>query len=466
MFFIIPIGSEEGVRRLPYITMGLVVLNTLIWIITSSVLGSQEKELAELDRRMSEIEQRYIYKIIEKDPRILTNFDLETIHDRFATDSIIPVESEDYYYWQSLYREFKEKKSRVVFEQWGFKPSTFNLRQMFSSLFIHANFLHLLFNMLFLWLVGCNIEDDWSWKIFPGLYLISGVVACLFHTAAFPKSDVPLIGASGAIAGIMGAFMIRHFKTKIRFAYFIWIILRPYFGTFTMYAGIALPIWFLEQILGASWSIESGTAYWAHIGGFVFGAVVGASFKFFGVEKKYIEPMVEETFEKLKLSPKMKEINRKLDAGDTAGAIPLLLQIINEEPGNFDACLILARMYFEKGHHNDAAVMYNKVLDLSLRTEETELKLSIYEEIKEKNLLNGIYEKNIYNLANFLEKLNKYEEAIKIYDLYINLFPNGRVRSKALYRDYLIYKNKVKDQLKAQNTLWVLKKEYPEFPVS
>jgi tetratricopeptide (TPR) repeat protein len=265
----------------------------------------------------------------------------------------------------------------------------------------------------------------------------------------------------------MGAFMIRHYKTKIRFAYFLWFILiRPYYGTFAIYAGIALPFWFLQQIIFASGGAESGTAHWAHVGGFVFGAVVGISMKIFGIEKKYVAPMVENSFEKLKMSSKMKEVNKKLDTGDTTGAIPLLLMVINEEPQNFDALLMLARIYFEKGHRNDAIVMYKKAFDLILRTEDSNLILSTYEEIREKEILNNMPEKNIYNLASFLEKAAKYEEAVRLFGLYIQLYPGGKVRPKAIYRAYLLFKDKLNNETMAQHALAFLKKEYPEFPIT
>jgi len=428
------------------------------------VLGGQINELEKINKELFDIESKYMYMIIETDPTLLTKCNIDEIGERFIADEIIPRDSEDYAEWMNLYKEFTTKRSNMVFERWGFTPKKFEFLKIFSSIFIHANFLHLLFNMLFLWLVGCNIEDDWSWKVFLGLYLISGVIACLLHTAFFPKSTVPLIGASGAIAGVMGAFMIRHYKTKIRFAYFLWFILiRPYYGTFAIYAGIALPFWFLQQIIFASGGAESGTAHWAHVGGFVFGAVVGVSMKLFGIEKKYVAPMVEDSFEKLKMSPKMKEVNKKLDNGDTAGAMPLLLMVISEEPQNFDALLMLARIYFEKGHCDDAIVMYKKAFDIILQTENSNLIFSTYEEIKEKNILRKISEKNIYNLATFLEKDEKYEEAVKVFGLYIEIYPSGKVRPKAIYRTFLLFRDKLNNKTMAQHALAYLKKEHPDW---
>lgn len=467
MFFLIPIGSEEGVRRLPYLTIGLIVLNAIIFIVTSSVLRSQEETLYKIHRELQEIEYRYFFDILEQDPNALQNITLDEQHELFLENENIRWEDDDYAIWHELYDKYRAKFNSVIFNQLGFTPKHFNFFKLFSHMFIHANIFHLIFNMLFLWLVGCNIEDTWSWKVFLGLYLISGAIACLLHAAVYPSSNMPLVGASGAIAGIMGAFMIRHYKTKIRFAYFFWLIfVPPIFGSFAIYAGIALPIWFVMQILSARWSVEAGTAYYAHIGGFIFGAVVGMSMRFLGIEKKYVAPMVEDSFEKLKMSPKMKEVYKKMDINDTAGAIPLLLAVLDEEPMNFDAPLILARIYYEKGHHDDALTMYNKAVTNTIRSDEAEALFSIYEELKEKNLLEKISEKNIYNLAATLEKFEKHNNANEVYGIYVKVFPAGRVRAKALARIYLLFKTKLNDPAMAQQTLDYLKEHYPDFPIS
>lgn len=465
MFFIIPIGSEEGVRRLPYITIGLIVVNTIIYFITSIIFSGQVRDLERVHQELFEIEERFVYKIIETDPELLRTGDINEWRERFKEGDIIPVDSEYFATWKKLYDEYERIQAGLVFEQLGFKPNQFDIIKMFTSMFIHANFFHLLFNMLFLWLVGCNIEDDWSWKIFLGLYFLSGFFACLMHFIVFPKSPVPLVGASGAIAGVMGAFMIRHYRTKIRFAYFLWFFFRPYFGTFSVYAGIALPFWFVQQILGVSWSSESGTAYWAHIGGFIFGAAVSTTFRFLGIEKKYIAPMVEESFEKYKVSPSMKEATQRMDSGDTAGALPMLLTIINEEPYNYDAPLMLARIYCEKEHHDDAALMYNNALKIIMQTDDSAVLLSTYEEIKEKGLLEKLSEKNIYSVASMFESHNRFEEAVHMYGAYIQLFPEGRVRAKAIHRTFLVFKEKLGKEEMAQKALDFLKKEYPDFPI-
>lgn len=467
MFFLIPIGSEEGVRRLPYFTIGLIALNAIIFIITSSIISSQEQELFRIHQEMEEIEIRYYFDILEQDPNAMHNITLDEQHELFLENENIRWEEDDHAVWHKLYDEYKAKFNNVIFNKLGFTPKHFGFFKLFTHMFVHANFFHLLFNMLFLWLVGCNIEDTWSWKVFLGLYLISGVIACLLHTAVYSASNTPLVGASGAIAGIMGAFMIRHYKTKIRFAYFFWLIfVPPIFGSFAIYAGIALPIWFLMQIVSARWSVGVGTAYYAHIGGFIFGAAVGMGMKFLGIEKKYVAPMVEDSFEKLKMSSQMKEVYRKMDINDTAGAMPLLLAVLDEEPQNFDAPLILARIYYEKGHHDDAMLMYNKALDVALISAASDVVLSVYEELREKSILQKITEKNLYNLAAVLESSAKYKDAVETFGVYVKFFPHGQVRAKALYRVYLLFKNKLDNPAMAQKTYVFLKKEYPDFPIS
>lgn len=466
MFFLIPIGSEEGVRRLPYLTISLIVLNTLIYFITSAMISGQMREFEDLEQQLYEIESYYLWEIVGDDPAQLDALDYEGFRQRILAGEVIPQNTEDYDEWLALYEKYDSALNKNVYNQFGFTPSKFNVVTLFTSMFIHGGFFHLLFNMLFLWLVGCNIEDDWSWKVFLGVYLMSGVVATLAHMAFFPKSSIPLVGASGAIAGVMGAFMIRRYKTKIRFAYFIWFFFRPFLGTFAVYAGFALPIWFLMEVFyAATWSVESGTAHWAHIGGFVFGAVVSSSFKFFGLEKKYIEPMVEDSFEKLKVSPKMKEANKKLETGDTAAAVPLFLAIMGEEPNNYDAPLTLARLYYEKGKHGDAAVMYDRAFGIILRMNDVHLVEATYDEMKEKKLTHALSEKNFFNYALFLEKHGEWGKAVEMFGRYVKLFPEGKVRAKAIYRTYLLFRDRLENAAMASSALAYLKKEHPEYPV-
>jgi membrane associated rhomboid family serine protease len=142
---------------------------------------------------------------------------------------------------------------------------------MFSSMFMHGGWLHLIGNMLFLWIFGNNVEDYFGHVWFIIFYLLSGLAAVTLQTVFDPNSQVPMIGASGAIAGVMGGYMILHPRARITVLLFLFFFIQ----FVALPAKIVLGIWFLYQLLmslGAS--SEGGVAFFAHVGGFIFGLVV------------------------------------------------------------------------------------------------------------------------------------------------------------------------------------------------
>ncbi|HWK30362.1 MAG TPA: rhomboid family intramembrane serine protease [Solirubrobacter sp.] len=141
---------------------------------------------------------------------------------------------------------------------------------VFTAMFMHGGLLHLGGNMLFLWIFGNNVEDAMGAVKFLLFYLLAGVAAMVLQTAIDPSSQVPTLGASGAIAGVLGGY-IRLFPgarvvTVIFIVFFFTIVELP--------ALVVLGLWFLQQALYAAYDIggaQGGVAYFAHIGGFVFG---------------------------------------------------------------------------------------------------------------------------------------------------------------------------------------------------
>lgn len=138
-----------------------------------------------------------------------------------------------------------------------------------TSLFLHAGWMHLIGNMLFLWIFGDNMEDAFGHFGFLAFYLVSGVAADAAHVLANPDSPQPLVGASGAIAGVMGGYLLLFPRAKVD-VLFIFII---FFKVFSFSAWIVLIIWLGIQIFHGvgSGPAGGGVAYWAHAGGFVAG---------------------------------------------------------------------------------------------------------------------------------------------------------------------------------------------------
>lgn len=146
------------------------------------------------------------------------------------------------------------------------------LAGLVTSMFLHGGFMHLAGNMLFLFIFGDNIEDEMGHLPYLGFYLASGLAAGFLQYASAPGSMVPVVGASGAIAGVMGGYLLLFPKAKVDiFVFFI-----VFFKVFPIPAWITLGLWFGLQIYGGFGTPgdEGGVAYWAHAGGFIAGIVL------------------------------------------------------------------------------------------------------------------------------------------------------------------------------------------------
>jgi len=144
---------------------------------------------------------------------------------------------------------------------------------LISSMFLHGGWMHLGGNMLFLWVFGDNLEDELGHVGFLILYLAFGVLASVAQIAAGPFSPIPVIGASGAIAGVMGGYLLLFPRARVD-VLFIFVII---FKIFPIPAWIVLSVWLAIQIfsgIGADASAGGGVAYWAHAGGFLAGFVL------------------------------------------------------------------------------------------------------------------------------------------------------------------------------------------------
>jgi membrane associated rhomboid family serine protease len=223
-----PIDDDNPTLITPYVTYGLIALNVLI----------------------------FIYELTFS-PKGLTQF--------FYQWAIVPIQ---------LTGEFIGQPQPIL----PVEPP--EILTLITSQFLHGGFLHIAGNMLFLWIFGNNVEDQLGHVKFLIFYLTCGVLAGLAQWFFSQTSQVPSLGASGAIAGVMGAYIIRFPKVNVRTVFPIGIF--PL--VFTIPAYFYLGIWFFQQALYGFATLaprtnvgmqSGGVAYWAHAGGFVFGAVLG-----------------------------------------------------------------------------------------------------------------------------------------------------------------------------------------------
>ncbi|MEO0226031.1 MAG: rhomboid family intramembrane serine protease [candidate division WOR-3 bacterium] len=174
---------------------------------------------------------------------------------------------------------------RFFINDFGFVPynliyntDAHSILTLFTSMFIHANFLHIAGNLLYLWVFGDNVEDVFSPIGFLFFYLVCGLAGSLLHTLFSARSVIPSVGASGAISGVMGGYFLLYPRARVLalvpLGFFMRLIYVP--------AVFFLGFWFVLQLLYgfALWGANAGVAYFAHIGGFVAGVIIALPFKF------------------------------------------------------------------------------------------------------------------------------------------------------------------------------------------
>jgi membrane associated rhomboid family serine protease len=203
----------------------------------------------------------------------------------FVTVTLIAINTLAFLYELSL----GELLERFLFD-FGLVPATFSWVAVLTSMFLHGGLLHFGGNMLYLWIFGDNVEDRMGHGRFLAFYLLCGAVAALAQTVFDPDSIVPMVGASGAIAGVMGAYFVLYPHSRI-------VTLLPFIviQVIEVPAILFLGIWFLMQFLSGIGSIADtagsgragGVAFWAHVAGFAAGLV--AVFAFRRPERQKVE---------------------------------------------------------------------------------------------------------------------------------------------------------------------------------
>ncbi|HXG53787.1 MAG TPA: rhomboid family intramembrane serine protease [Vicinamibacterales bacterium] len=169
-----------------------------------------------------------------------------------------------------------DEQLQVFASVFGVVPASFSWADVVTSMFLHDGWIHFLGNMLYLWIFGDNIEDRLGHGRFLTFYMACGAAAAIAQVFVHPLSTIPMIGASGAIAGVMGAYFVLFPQSRILTAVFLLVFI----DVVEIPALFFLGIWFLMQLfsgvgsLGATTAV-GGTAFWAHVGGFVVGVVGG-----------------------------------------------------------------------------------------------------------------------------------------------------------------------------------------------
>jgi membrane associated rhomboid family serine protease len=350
---ILPIGHEElSVRRLPWVTFSIIAACVLVFLFTDT---SDLEQASGSPERMEEAAAYWReHAYLEADPTIREHvaYDvmpnqrrqyLETL--RTMAEGLRPQDPQARAEQQEELDRLTELALGLVqpeggedntYQRWGFIPDAPRLHTLVTHAFVHGGWLHLIGNLFLLLLAAPAIEDRWGRPLFAASYLLAGCAGALLHMGLAHGSSLPLVGASGAIAGMLGAFLVRLWSTKIRFAYFFMIGFRPTWGTFEAAAWVMLPLWFGNELLQAAfWTsagVASGVAYWAHIGGFLFGAATALAMRALKIEERFIDAGIEAQITHYSANPVLEEAMAAREQGDVGRALELLLAEWRRKP--------------------------------------------------------------------------------------------------------------------------------------
>jgi len=315
---VVPLGHERNVaRRWPWVTTVIVLLNVAALFVCT--LGDQRVALG-IEERLQRAAGYYA-----EHPWLELRAPLSTLLPDLAR-SVPPrtpapevALAEQQAELDRYTQEIEEARHQLSSWRYGYHHARGEWPGLLTHQFLHGGVMHLLFNMWFLWLVGCNVEDAWGRLLFPAFYLSGGAIAGLVHAGMMGSSSLTLIGASGAVAAAMGAFLVGFARTKIRF--FGLLLIRPM--TFAAPAYVMLPLWVTGEFVSGVADSGPGVAHWAHVGGFAYGFLVALGLRLSGVEQR-IEAVLEDQSGGFAVPPVLTRASALIDAGKAAEALPLL----------------------------------------------------------------------------------------------------------------------------------------------
>jgi membrane associated rhomboid family serine protease len=374
---LIPLGHERmSSRRWPIVTFTLIGLNILVFLGTNWTIASQAEQLGEAkvqllryaathpDLKLSGKSQEFVQSFQKSQPAAWKQLQQPDALSLFH-ESTTPTGYESVFDAQdklsTLAAEYERQESASVLDHYAFIPAQPKPLAYLTANFLHGGWLHLIGNMWFLWLAGFVLEDAWGRAMYTAFYLVAGAVALQFYAWTNPASIVPTLGASGAVAALMGAFLVRFPKLKIEMGW----LLRFRLIRFKMAAYWLLPLWLLMEVFyGSLLGSSSGVAHWAHVGGFAFGSLAALGLKASGLEEK-VNQAVEEKVT-LKAAPEIAQASEMIDARQFDQAVQLLQAHVAKQPASVDAYMLLQQAYLQKGDTENRKAMLGKCCELHL----------------------------------------------------------------------------------------------------
>ncbi|KKN44779.1 hypothetical protein LCGC14_0689670 [marine sediment metagenome] len=422
---IIPISHESNkVRRLPWVSFFIMAACLVIHILISVEISNTAEELESTAKELLNYYIQHPYLTLNPETKKLVfgekeNEEVEKMlasYRRRESRKIHLFQEDEQHKLDQLSLKLKNILDDVPYRKYGLIPAKKSFIGLVTYMFIHGGWLHLIGNLLLLYLTGPFIEDVWGRPIFIAFYVIAGIFSGFMFSLYYPNFTGPLIGASGAVAGLMGAFLIRYWRTKIKFFFFFFVI----HGTFKAPAWVMLPIWLAIEIFSAN-AIDSinaeggGVAHWAHIWGFILGVVVAAGINRFKIEEKYVHPKIEAQVHFVDEGYKaFEEATQKRDEGKLDEAYALLLVAARKNPMDKDVVEGLWNQGKELGKEKEAAEFYVRMIEREIRQDLMDVAFEHFADLKEKVPQASISTTCKFTLMTYLTERQDHRNAKKL----------------------------------------------------
>jgi len=466
---IVPLSNKTSWRNPPYITIVIILINCFVLFVLQSDDRRIYEEATEyyFDSGLAGIEvHRYAQysSFPVDDPSQMSREDLYNQYMSMQQDSefmeeleagrIITPDDEDYAAWREKREQYKTIVSRSFALRYGFIPAQRSIVSFFTHMFLHGGFMHLLGNMIFLWLVGCVLELAWGRVLYIGLYIAGGLCAVMLFALVYSGSTTPLVGASGAIAGLMGAYGVLYGRRRIKVFYSLGF----YFNYTRVPAYFILVLWIGNEFFQLFFGGMSNVAYVSHIGGLTSGALMA------WINARFIGRVDEKALEEdpvTKIPALMEQALENIEHLNMEGAREILHRVEKIDPGN-RSCL--THLYnIEKlnkdaaGFHEAAGKLLNNLLSDRQIHQET---LSVYQEYISKAAGPRLPLSQLFRISSYFAATGHLEESEKILGMLLKKAPGVAKLPEGLL---IIARACLKEgsQAKARSYLQVICLKYP-----
>ena len=434
-----PIKHENmTARRWPLITIGLILINFAIFLCTHQAMEDQEYPLLSVKAHVLVLAAQHPELMVPPEAhQLVTDFqryypadwaEMQSPNNEANESEDTQIESADDLQqlqaeMDSLGSEYSKLAAASITERYAFIPAHPKLIAYLSSNFLHGGWSHLIFNMWFLWLAGFVLEDVWGRPLYLVFYLLTGIAATQLYAWASPGSLGASYGASGAVAGLMGAFLVRFPKLKIRL---VWLFDFGLFGFWPLWvrAYWLLPVWAgMEIYYGKATGQGDGVAHWAHVGGFAFGVLGAIALRYSGLEhkaNKVIEEKISWTTDS-----EIQVASGLIEDGKLTEAAAILNRYLTEKPNSLGGWNMLRAIHWQRNEIPACRNVARKLCVLNAESKMYEAAWLDYEEFL--NLGGGEMPPAIWlELCRVPEERSDFKRALSEYEKLSTAYPATR----------------------------------------